>query len=335
VELLVIPALLALGVALFARHNVHTGVARRAWNLVARELGAPPPGPGTLQLDLELDGVCVRAKVGPPAVTTVRARYALCAGPRFEIVPHGLSTDLDARMGNAPTDLVIDDLEFDERFLVHGDSVAEVRAAWSSRARALRLRLPAVRVHSDGVFVELVHYGLVDDVPTLDGSIRLVAELANSGVGHFAALTALPGAVVHPASGGFDDRVPPRIELPLLSVYIGPALAGGQRVTLVRGPRGRRLRAGPAPRRRAGRQAARGSALDRRRALPRRHGARPARRRRRQAVLVVPRLGRGSRPAAGRGPPGPLPRHARTAVEPVLLGRLPEPDTPAPRGDPD
>jgi hypothetical protein len=219
----------AVAVAVWARGD---HAASEVWARLAAQHGRPPPG-RRMQMDIELAGVCVRIRENEQGQTSVRARYLLGAGPRFEVRARGLATDLDLRFGLAATDLVLGDTDFDDRFVVHGDSVEDVLRAWNGKARVLRERLPVVVVCSDGVYVELIHNGLIRDIATLDGALRLVAELAGTDGEAFAALASLPDAVIHLPAGDFDTRTLPRVELPALRVTLTPALATGKRVTLV------------------------------------------------------------------------------------------------------
>jgi hypothetical protein len=159
-----------------------------------------------------------------PATVLIRP-YVLGAGPCFELAAPGLSRVFRLAVGWQVFTLDVPGL--DARFGRIGDDPVAIRRAFSAPALAALAQLPALRLHSDGMNIEL-YLPEGRDPFDPEAARALLRELAavDAAPAH-AALRALPGAVFR------DQEAPPYAELPALGVRVRFLGEQGRRVTRV------------------------------------------------------------------------------------------------------
>ena len=140
--------------------------------------------------------------------TRARSRYALGAGPVFEVSPAGITSGL------AFQDLPLGDAAFDRAFVVKGQDHSGVKAAWTLAVQQLLTqRLPSATVWSDGTDVRLTLAGALEDPALLDAVLDVVGALASVGAAELDAFALLPEATLVPASGTWDEPSAPRVRV--------------------------------------------------------------------------------------------------------------------------
>lgn len=135
-------------------------------------------------------------------ISRARARYALGAGPRFQVAPRGAWT--------ARVDLVIDD---DDRFRMAADDPERARALWTARTRRLATALRWVVLESDGETVTATVAGVDHDPRTLESLLDLVGDVASHGMRALLPLAELPGARLVGPLGPWDDPRAAHVEV--------------------------------------------------------------------------------------------------------------------------
>lgn len=153
--------------------------------------------------------------VAPRQINRGRAYYPVCAGPRYAARRHGFLRKLLgktlARRASASAISIPGDETFARDFAVTGPDASATRRAWSARARELFAR-PTVRsceVKSREAFVDVIGGGDWEfQEERLIALFELTAELGRFDFYGRAALEALEGASLTPASGPWDARKP-------------------------------------------------------------------------------------------------------------------------------
>lgn len=184
---------------------------------------------------------CELSTEEPGAIFHARVGYVLGAGPIFELVPERTIVTIAKTVGVIITDVRIGDPAFDAAYLVRAAAPDRVAALLTPRARVLLLgRLRGAQVAADGRVVQIVAQdGVVDD-ETLEALVDLAGDLASHGEEWLASIAELPEARVVAASGPWDARTPPGVELPLVPrVRIQPAARGRRAVAEAWAPCGR------------------------------------------------------------------------------------------------
>jgi hypothetical protein len=131
--------------------------------------------------------------------TRARARYALGFGPSFRISSEGLLSAVGKALG--AQDLVFDDLAFDARFVIKGESLDGIRAAWTPRARQAALSFERPSVSSDGNEVVALVLGVLVHDHELEALTTMVGEVASYRVAELADLARAAEATFQPPSG--------------------------------------------------------------------------------------------------------------------------------------
>ncbi len=143
--------------------------------------------------------------------TRVRARYALGAGPIFQVYREGILQSVGKALGAQDVELGGDEA-FDAHFVVKCDDAAAMRGAWPPAIKARMLRhFGADRASADGAEVTLSVGGGVVDPAKLHAMLELVGALASAGTERLADYAALEGAELRPGGGTYDAPVPPRL----------------------------------------------------------------------------------------------------------------------------
>jgi hypothetical protein len=170
-------------------------------------------------------------------LTRARASFVLGGGPAFDLRPRTLWT----RVFGLPWRNTAIDPYFDEFFAVRTGEAGETWEALTTRARSLLVgSFEDGWLVSNGRQVTLWREGDFGREVDAEAAIELVAEVVSHGVSCLDALRRLPGAIYRTASGPWNDRQPPFVELPgAVPTHIGPAALAGQPVTAVIAPCGR------------------------------------------------------------------------------------------------
>ncbi len=241
---------MALGIAVVAICGVwavqESAKRQQVWRDVARRRGATFHEPAGW-----LGGYAIEAAVGTTRVyldsysegggnssttyTRARARFPLPVGPRFEVYPEGVLSQIGKALG--AQDVELGRPGFDEAFVVKCDYPALVQTVWTARALEWMERFfPGGRAVCDGTEVTLRVPGLIADPATLDAMLDLTGELAGADLLGIAALARLANATVSEPSGAWDDPSPPRaiVELPA-RVEVVPTMNGYLACTRVTG----------------------------------------------------------------------------------------------------
>lgn len=214
-----------IGGALWWAH-MHTQERRRVWSQIAARRGGlfREPQWGVLKSTSEaievtvghaivrLDLYVVSTGKSSTTYTRARARYAVGAGPTFQVYEEGFFSSIGKALGTQ--DLEIGDRGFDEIFMVKGDDLDALRSAWTPRARAfMRDTLRQTRAEADGYEVKLVVHGALTDPAVIDAMLELAGELASYGARALDELAGLPHAALVPVAGTWDGPVPPSVRI--------------------------------------------------------------------------------------------------------------------------
>lgn len=170
-------------------------------------------------------------------LTRARASYVMQAGPHFDLRPRTL---LNRIMGSASRAAPIDPY-FDAFFAVRTQSPNDTWGALTTRARTLlACAFEDARLLSDGRMVTLWREADFGREADGDAAAELVSEIVSFQVEALEAFRRLPGAKYSSASGPWNARRPPRIELAApVPVQIGPGELNGRSVTSVSAACGR------------------------------------------------------------------------------------------------
>jgi hypothetical protein len=162
-------------------------------------------------------------------LTRARASFVVQGGPVFDVRPRGTLARVLGYQGGVSCG----DPCFDYFFAVRTPDPAGTWHALTTRARSLLAgEFEDARLVSDGQMVSLWREGDFGREVDAAAAIEIVHEVARHRGDALEALRRLPGAVYHPASGPWDQRRPPEIELTApVPVRVGPTLHGGQPVT--------------------------------------------------------------------------------------------------------
>jgi len=170
-------------------------------------------------------------------LTRARASFVMQAGPCFDLRPRTL---INRIMGSASRAAAIDPY-FDAFFAVRTPSANDTWGALTTRARTLlACSFEDARLVSDGRMVTLWREGEFGREADGDTAAELVSEIVSYQTPLLESFRRLPGAKYMPASGPWNARKPPRIELVApVPVQISPAELNGRSVTSVSAPCGR------------------------------------------------------------------------------------------------
>jgi len=158
-------------------------------------------------------------------MTHARAVFAYGVGPRFELKRRGAKLSLFTKQRDAKR-VGLDDLPFDDAYVLTCDDLAATRHALTQRARKLAL-LSGVHVHSNGREVTVDVDGEVETEQNLERLIALAAELASFGAHDVASYASLPGVSLHPPT--LEPSAPFRcvLENKAGEVELGPTIGCG------------------------------------------------------------------------------------------------------------
>jgi hypothetical protein len=172
-------------------------------------------------------------------LTRARASFAVTAGPVFDVRPRTTLARLIGYQGGVSCG----DPCFDYFFAVRTPDPDETWRALTTRARSLLAReFEDARLVSDGRMVTLWREGDFGREVDAAVAIEIVHEIARHRSEALDPLRRLPGAVYRPASGPWDARLGPAVELTArVPVRIGPVVHDGRAVTAVSAPCGRAL----------------------------------------------------------------------------------------------
>jgi len=170
-------------------------------------------------------------------LTRARAAFVMQAGPRFDLRPRTLWNRI---IGPASRDAVIDPY-FDAFFAVRTQSPNDTWGALTTRARTLlACAFEDARLESDGGMVTLWREGDFGREADGDTAAELVSEIVSFQTSQLDAFRRLPGARYSGASGPWNSRRAPRVELlAQVPVQIGPSEMNGRPVTSVSAACGR------------------------------------------------------------------------------------------------
>lgn len=141
--------------------------------------------------------------------TRGHARFALGAGPRFEVTPAGLLSGVARNIGLQ--DLDLGDPGFRYSFVVKGADPCDIKRVWTlPLQQAFARRLPAATVHSDGTYVTLTLAGSGEETSHLHAILDIVGALASAGAAEFEALAALPEVTFLPSPSAPRPKPRPR-----------------------------------------------------------------------------------------------------------------------------
>lgn len=139
--------------------------------------------------------------------TRARARFPLGFGPCFRVTPEGLLQSLGKALG--VRDIELDDVAFDPRFVVKGETPAAIRVAWTPAARASALVLSRPNVTSDGAEVTVSVRGVLVALDELDALVSVAGELASYRVGELAELARATDATLVSPPGSWERPIAP------------------------------------------------------------------------------------------------------------------------------
>lgn len=162
-------------------------------------------------------------------LTRARASFAVQAGPIFDVRPRSsLSRVLGYQGGVSCGDPC-----FDYFFAVRTPDPFGTWDALTTRARSLLAgEFEDARLVSDGTMVTLWREGDFGREVDAAAAIEIVQEVARYQSAALDALRRLPGAAYRPATGPWDARVAPAVELALpRTVRIGPVAHRGRPAT--------------------------------------------------------------------------------------------------------
>lgn len=157
------------------------------------------------------------------------ASYVRRPGPRCKVYREGVFASIGKALGTQ--DVVLGaSAAFDDTFMVKCDEPAVARRLWTTAAMEHMLRwFPRDTVDSDGVSIELVEIGVVDDPARMAAGFELIADLARRDFFGSDALRAVGGPGYSETAHGPEAAIDAPTRVVLRAEPIG-----GQLVTVAR-----------------------------------------------------------------------------------------------------
>jgi hypothetical protein len=184
-----------------------------------------PVGDAAVGVDLFVGASFTQVGGATLPFTQLRAAYVLGFGPLFRVIPRSLVDMLGAVLGRASPAP-----GFGGHFELFTGMREAAELAWTPRARRCLVEGLGRRaqVIANGRMVTVLIDGVVIDEAVLDLGLDLAGELAEAGWGPQARArlgAGLPGAVLVPPAGPWDDRSRPCVRLERRGVTVTLTLA--------------------------------------------------------------------------------------------------------------
>ncbi|MCA9608540.1 MAG: hypothetical protein KC619_23205 [Myxococcales bacterium] len=142
--------------------------------------------------------------------TRARARFALGAGPVFQVFREGFFQSVGKAFGGQ--DVVLGgDAVFDDAFIVKCPDAEATTRTWVPRAKHLMCRLDQPLATSDGTTIEVRIFDSGMEEWILNALLDLVGGLASAQAEPLGAYEALPDARLEPVDGPFEEPRRPRL----------------------------------------------------------------------------------------------------------------------------